>query len=173
MTPRGSTWLRSGHRYHSRIGPDSTDPVTIFRAGDEDASNEGPGIPCVHLAPVSRSIVRVFDADKNDRGTIRSEGFRPLGRYVMRRNTELIWVLSVGSIVRKRHTFCPVVGDRWTFDSPFFWWQQLAGSVDGTPRLVGEVGPTKRVWLMTIEAGFDAPDVLAAIAFMHRKWWRW
>ena len=170
--PRGPTWLSDGHRYYSQIGPESTDPVRVFSAGDEEVSNEKPGTLCVHLEPASR-FVRVFDADRQDRGIIRSEGLRPLGRYVMRLNTEVVWVLSVSSIVRKRHTLWAAVGDRWTFDTPFFWWQQLAGSVAGTPRLLGEVGPTKRLWFMIIEAGRDTPDVLAAVAFMHRKWWRW
>jgi len=160
--PRGPTWPGGWHRYYSQIGPGSTDPVTIFRAGDEVVSNEKPGTPCVHLEQASRSV-RVFDADKQDRGIIRSEGLRPLGRYVMRLDTEVVWVLSVRSIVRKRHTLCPVVGDQWTFDTPFFWWQQLAGSVAGTPRLLGRVGPTKRLWFMMIEAGHDTPHVLAAV----------
>ena len=137
--PDGPTWLRSGHRYLSQIGPESTDPVTVFSAGDEVVSNEKPGTACVHLEPGSR-FVRVLDGDKNNRGIIRSEGLRPLGRYVMRLGTEVVWVLSVRSVVRKRHMLCPVVGDQWTFDTPFFWWQQLAGSVSGTPRLLGKGG---------------------------------
>lgn len=169
MTP---TWLGGGRRYYSQIGPESTDPVTMFSADDEDVSSEKPGTPCLHLEPASR-FVRVLDADHRDRGMIRSEGPGPLGRYVMRLNTEVVWVLSVRSIVRKHHTLCPVVGDQWTLDTPFFWRQQLAGSVSGTPRLLGRVGPTKRLWFMMVEAGHDTPDVLAAVAFMHRQWWRW
>jgi hypothetical protein len=91
----------------------------------------------------------------------------------MRRDAELVWVLTVRSVVRRRHTLCPVGGDEWTFDTPFFWWQQLAGSLGGTLRLLGRVGPTKRLWFMVIEPGSDTPEVLAAVAFMHRKWWRW
>jgi hypothetical protein len=165
-------WLSSGHRYYSQIGPESADPVTVFSAGHEEVSSERPGTPCVYLQPGPR-FVRVLDGDKNNRGMIRSEGLRALGRYVMRRDAEVVWVLTVRSVVRKRHTLCPVVGDDWTFDTPFFWWQQPAGSVSGSPRLIGRVGPTKRLWFMMIEPGRDTPDVLAAVAFVHRKWWRW
>jgi hypothetical protein len=168
----GPTWQDSGRRYYSQIGRESTDPVTVFSAGDKDVSNDKPGTPVVHLEPGS-GFVRVLDADKKERGTIRSEGLMPLGRHAMRLGTEVLWVLSVRSAVRKHHTLRPMVGDPWTFDTPFFWWQQLTGSVSGTPKLVGAVGPTKRLWFMTIEAGRDTPDLLAAVAFMHRKWWRW
>lgn len=170
--PERPAWLSSGHRYYSQIGPELADPVTVFSAGNEDVSNEKPGTPCVHLVPGSR-VVRVLDADKRERGIIRSEGLMPPGRFVMRLSTEVLWVLSVRSVVRKRHTFCPAAGGQWTFDTPFFWRQQLSGSVGGTPRLLGTVGPTKRLWFMMIEAGRDTPEVLAAVAFMHRKWWRW
>lgn len=171
-TRGGPTWLSSGRRYYSKVGLESNDPVTVFSTGDEDVSHEKPGTPCVYLEPDSR-LVHVLDTDKKERGTIRSDGLMPLGRHVMCQGTEVLWVLSVRSVVRKRHTLCPVVGDQWTFNTPFFWWQQLSGSVSGTPRLLGTVGPTKRLWFMMIEAGRDTPDVLAAVAFMHRKWWRW
>ena len=121
--PDGPTWLRSGHRYYSQIGPESTDPVTVFSAGDEDVSSEKPGTPCVHLEPGFR-VVRVLEADRQERGVIRAEGLLSLGRYVMRQGGEVVWVLSVRSVVRKHHALCPVVGDQWTFATPFFWWQQ-------------------------------------------------
>jgi len=171
-TRGGPTWLSSGRRYYSKVGLESNDPVTVFSTGDEDVSHEKPGTPCVYLEPGSR-LVHVLDTDQKERGTIRSDGLMPLGRHVMCQGTEVLWGLSVRSVVRKRHTLCPVVGDQWTFNTPFFWWQQLSGSVSGTPRLLGTVGPTKRLWFMMIEAGRDTPDVLAAVAFMHRKWWRW
>jgi len=169
--PRGPTWLSDGHRYYSQIGPESTDPVRVFSAGDEEVSNEKPGTLCVHLEPASR-FVRVFDADRQDRGIIRSEGLRPLGRYVMRLNTEVVWVLSVRSIVRKRHTLWPAVGDRWTFDTPFFWWQYVAGTVDGRPSLAGKIGPATMFWGWGVEPDRVSFDVLAAVAFLHWKWWR-
>lgn len=38
-------------------------------------------------------------------------------------------------------------GETWTFDTPFYWWQHLTGSLTGAPRLIGHVGPSKRIWL--------------------------
>lgn len=170
--PGRAAWPDSGHRYYSQIGPGSTQPVTIFSAPDEEVSHQRPGTPCVHLEPGFR-LVQVLDSDRKERGVIRSEGFMPLGRHVMRAGSEVLWVLSVRSVVRAHHTLRPAAGDQWMFDTPFFWWQQLSGSVSGTPKLFGRVGPTKRLWFMTIEAGYDTPDVLAAVACMHREWWRW
>ena len=91
----------------------------------------------------------------------------------MRRNGDPVWKLTVRSIVRNHHEFEPAVGVKWTFDTPFFWWQHLKGTADGVPRLLGEVGPTMRFWFMLVEPGRDTSDLLAAVAFMHRKWWRW
>ena len=148
----------------------------MFDAGNEEVGNEKPGMPCVHLEAGS-GFVLVLDGDRKNRGTIRSEGLRPgfraLGRYVMRLDAEVVWVLTVRSVVRKRHALWSAAGDQWTFHTPFFWWQQLTGSVSGTPSLVGRVGPTKRLWFMMIEPGRDRRELLAAVAFMHRTWWRW
>ena len=95
-------------------------------------------------------------------------------RYAMRRNGELVWKLSVRSMVRKHHTLELANGNSWRFDTPFFWWQSLTGTTWGVPRLLGGlVLPTKRVWALWIEPGQDTFDVLAAVAFMHRQWWRW
>ena len=97
----------------------------------------------------------------------------PLVKYVMRVKNEIVWTLSVRSVVRKHHALEQVDGGQWTFNTPFFWWQHLSGTLGGTPKLLGRVGPTKRVWFVKIEPGRDTPDLLAAIAFMHRNWWRW
>jgi hypothetical protein len=92
----------------------------------------------------------------------------------MRQNGELVWVFSVRSIVRNRHALELANGDSWTFDTPFFWWQNLTGTAFGAPRLLGGLFvPTKRVWAMWIDPGRDTFDLLAAVAFMHRQYWRW
>ena len=85
--PRGPTWLSDGHRYYSQIGPESTDPVRVFSAGDEEVSNEKPGTLCVHLEPASR-FVRVFDADTHIRPS--AESIRPyLSSKVLERIPDL------------------------------------------------------------------------------------
>jgi hypothetical protein len=66
-----------------------------------------------------------------------------------------------------------VDGQVWMFDTSFFWWQHLTGSIGGHEGLVGLVGPTKRHWGFFVEPERDTLDLLTALAFMHWKWWRW
>ena len=61
----------------------------------------------------------------------------------------------------------------WRFETPFFWWQHLSGSVAGDETLVGRVGPTKRHWGFVIKSEHDNIELLTAVAFLHWKWWRW
>jgi hypothetical protein len=91
----------------------------------------------------------------------------------MRRDGVPAWTLTTRSIVRKRHALESTTGEAWTFDTPFYWWQHLTGTSGGVPRLLGQVGPTKRLWFMWVEPGRDTQDILAAVAFLHRTWWRW
>jgi hypothetical protein len=79
-------------------------------------------------------------------------------------------MLSVRSLLRKRHALELAHGNRRTFDAPFFWWQHLSGTALGVPRLLGGLGPTWRIWTMAIEPGRDTIALLAAVAFMHRQW---
>jgi hypothetical protein len=171
-------WLDEAHWYYSAIGgEESADSVSVFDASDlDEANNDSPGTLCLRLEArfLSSPRVRVLDADGREQGIIRSEGLVPCVRYAMRRNGELAWKLSVRSIVRKRHVLELANGDSWTFDTPFFWWQNLTGTAFGAPRLFGGlVVPTKRVWAIWIEPGRDTCDLLAAVAFLHRQYWHW
>ncbi len=170
-------WLDDARWYYSEIGGESADPVSVFDAsGRVEMSSESPGTLCLRLEPRLDwpPRVRVLDAGGREQGIIHSEGLVPGLRYAMRRNYEIVWILSVRSIVRKRHALELSNGDSRTFDTPFFWWQNLTGTASGAPRLFGGlVVPTKRVWAMWIEPGRDTLDLPAAIAFMHRQYWRW
>ncbi len=158
-------------------GEDSADPVSVFDAGDrKEISSDSPGTLCLRLEPRSifSSRVRVLDPCGREQGMIGAEGLLPGMRYAMRRNGELVWMLSVRSIVRNRHSLVLANGDSWTFDTPFFWWQNLTGAASGAPRLLGGlVVSTKTVWVMYIEPGRDTSDLLAAVAFLHRQYWHW
>ena len=169
-------WLDGARWYYSEIGgEESADPVSVFDAsGLDEVNGESPGTLCLQFGgSVSLSPrVRVLDASGHEQGIIRSEGLVPCVRYVMRRNGELVWKLSVRSIVRKRHVLELANGDSWTFDTPFFWWQNLTGTAFAAPRLFGGlVVPTKKVWALWIEPGRDTFDLLAAVAFLHRQYW--
>ena len=112
----------------------------------------------------------MLDAGGRVEGTIDREGLVPGVRYAMRRDGQLVWMLSVQSLVRKRHALELAHGDPWTFQTPFFWWQHLTGTALGVPRLLGGLGPGGWIWTMAIEPGRDTIELLAAVAFMHRQW---
>ena len=144
----------------------------MFIPPDGDVTSENPGTLRLRLRPVGRSL-QVLDHQGNNQGVISSEGLVRGNRYVMRRDEKPVWILSVRSVVRKRHQLLLADGEAWTFDTPFYWWQHLIGSVAGAPGLIGSVGPSKRFWLFDIEPGRETHDLLAAVALLHRNWWRW
>ncbi len=170
-------WMDHARWYYSEIGgEESADPVCVFDASDrEEVNRESPGTLFLQLEPryLASPRVRVLDAGGREQGFIRSEGLLPCLRYAMRRDGELVWMLSGRSIVRKRHVLVLANGDSWTFHTPFFWWQNLSGTTSGALGLFGGNGPTKRYWLVWIEPGKDSFDLLAAVAFLHRQYWHW
>lgn len=169
-------WLDDARLYTSMIGEEPTEPVSVLKSDvGEGVSSDSPGMLCLRLEPRSRFSprVRVFDAGGCEEGVIRSEGIVPGVRYVMRRDGDPVWTLSVQSIVRKRHSLVMANGDGWLFETPFFWWQHLTGTSRGATRLLGGIGPSWTIWLVWIEPGRDTRDILAAIAFLHRQWCRW
>jgi len=164
-------WLSRARCYYSRIGPDSSDPVTIFAVGEnEEASETKPGTPVLRLQP-ERRFIRVLDSQGHDEGTVHTRV--PGVSYVMRRDDIPVWRLSVRSVVRKRHALSFEDGAKWMFDTPFFWWQHLSGRTAAGPHLLGRVGPRKWLWFFWIEPGEDTPALLAAVAVQHRNWWHW
>ena len=165
-------WLSDARVFYSRIDEGSTDPVSVFIPPDGDVTSENPGTLRLRLQPVGRSL-QVLDHQGNTEGVIRSEGLVRGIRYVMWRDENRVWSLSVRSVVRKRHNLRLTDGETWTFDTPFYWWQQLTGSLASAPTLIGHVGPSKRLWLFEVEPGRETHDLLAAVALLHRNWWRW
>lgn len=147
--------------------------ITVLSAADDEAvGDDKSGTPVVRLQPSFRST-RVVDPAGNERGVIRSEGIVPGLRFVMRRNGSAVWTSTVRSVVRKRHRLQMADGELWTFDTPFYWWQHLTGTVGDRQTLVGLVGPRPTQWGFAVEPGLDSLDLLASVAFMHWKWWRW
>jgi hypothetical protein len=168
-------WSDDARWYYSQFGPESALPVSVFDAtGLDEVNSESPGTLCLRLEPRSHFSprARVLDASGREGGIIRSEGLVPGVRYAMRRSGELVWRLSVRSIVRKHHALELANGESWTFDTPFFWWQHLTGAALGAPRLFGGIGPLWWIWTMYIEPGRDSFELLAAVAFLHRQWAR-
>ena len=138
------SWLNDASGwYYSRIDWRPRDLVSVFAAADgQKVVDDEPGTTVLHLEPRFRSV-RLLDAEHRERGIIRAEGLVP-GRFVLRRDGNPVWVLRVRSFVRKRHRLELVGTDAWMFDTPFFWWQHLRGSVSGFPTLLGHVRKEKR-----------------------------
>jgi hypothetical protein len=146
-------WLDDARWYYSQIGAERAQPVSVFDAtGRDEVNSESPGTLCLRMEPRFRYSprLRVLDAGGREEGIFRSEGLVPGVRYAMRRNGEPVWTLSVRSIVRKRHALQLANGDSWTFDTPFFWWQNLTGTALGVPKLVGGYCPEMSIWEMWI-----------------------
>ena len=165
-------WCDDARVFYSRIDKGRDDPVSVFIPPGGDVTDENPGTLRLRLHPSGRALDVLDHRGCND-GVIRSEGLVRGVCFVMRRNDGPVWRLSVRSVVRKRHELRFTSGEVWMFDTPFYWWQGLTGTLAGAPRLIGHVGPRKTFWLFGVEAGHDADDVLAAVAVLHRNWWRW
>jgi hypothetical protein len=170
---RRPAWLDDARWYYSLIEERSAQPVSVFDATDcDEVTSESPGTLFLRLEPRWRYSprLRVLDAGGREEGTIDRDGLVPGVRYAMRRDGRLVWMLSVRSLVRRRHALELAHGDPWTFDTPFFWWQHLTGTALGDPKLLGGLGQGGWIWTMAIEPGRDTIELLAAVAFMHRQW---
>lgn len=166
-------WWDDARRYYSRIEDGRAQPVSVFDWTDlDEVSDESPGTLRLRLEPRYRYSprLRVLDAEGRERGTIGREGLLPGLRYALRQDGQLVWTLSVRSIVRKRHVLKLADGEPWTIDTPFFWWQHLTGTTLGVPALVGGLGPSLSIWIMSIEPSKDTLELLSAVAFLHRQW---
>ncbi|WP_197447031.1 hypothetical protein [Tautonia plasticadhaerens] len=168
------SWFGNACHYISVIRDEVPERVHVY-AADEDTEirYDPPERPCLVLESRSRrsSRVRVQGPGGSEDGAIAPEGFLPGVRYVMRRDSGPVWTLSVRSLLRKRHALELAGGEAWVFDTPFFWKLRVTGTVRGSPDLLGCVGPTMRCWLFAIEPSRDSPDLLAAIAYLHQRWW--
>jgi hypothetical protein len=80
--------------------------------------------------------------------------------------------MSTRSPVMGRHALEFSGAGTWDVRTPFFWWMNIVCRESGKTHALGQVGPRKGLWLLWIEPGRDDHDVLSALAFMHRRWWR-
>lgn len=165
-------WWPDAHWYYSRIEHRPAGTVNVLSPADGEVSATNPGTLILRLEARTR-VTRIVHANGREGGVIQSNGWMPGFRFVLCREESVPWVLSVRSMLRKRHRLEVTGGDVWTFDTPFFWWQHLTGTVRGRSSLIGRVGPSKALWGWAVEPERDTVDILAAVAFMHWKWWHW
>ena len=162
-------WMEGASRYYSRI-EGRRDSVRLMRAPDAgDASDENPGTLCWQLVAGFREVL-VRDAAGNEAGVIQPRR-RRFG-YTMHRGGVPVWTVSSRSLVMRQHGLTFSAGSAWDVRTPFFWWMHIVASHDGATHVIGQVGPSKKLWFLWVEPGSDRPDLLSALAFMHRRWWR-
>lgn len=158
-------WMDRAARYYSMIETDSGDSVRLMG----DATEKTPGTLRLRLVAAFRRV-RVLDAADQEIGQIRP---RPPGLgFTMRRGGSSVWTVSSRSLVMRRHALTFSNGDRWNVLTPFYWWMNIVAKHGGATHVLGQVGPVKRFWFLWVEPGRDDHDLLAALAFMHRRWWR-
>jgi hypothetical protein len=163
-------WMGISARYYSRIDEGWGDPVRVHHFPEVgDASDQNPGDLWLRLVPRFREVA-VVDAGGREDAVIRPR-FPGLG-YTMFRAGLPAWTVSTRSVVMRRHALSFASGEAWDVRTPFFWWMNVVCNHNGETPAVGQVGPSKRFWLLWIGAGKDHRDHLAALAFMHRRWWR-
>ncbi len=158
-------WMDRAARYYSMIEDDRRDSVRLMG----DATEKTPGTLRLRLVAAFRRV-RVLDAAGQEIGLIRP---RPPGLgFTMRRGGSSVWTVSSRSLVMRRHALTFSNGDRWNVHTPFYWWRNIVAKHGGATHVLGQVGHIKRFWLLWVEPGRDDHDLLAALAFMHRRWWR-
>ncbi len=158
-------WMDRAARYYSMIEDDRRDSVRLMG----DATEKTPGTLRLRLVAAFRRV-RVLDAAGQEIGLIRP---RPPGLgFTMRRGGSSVWTVSSRSLVMRRHALTFSNGDRWNVHTPFYWWRNIVAEHGGATHVLGQVGHIKRFWLLWVEPGRDDHDLLAALAFMHRRWWR-
>ena len=163
-------WMDSASRYYSKIDGDSSDSVLVMKPPDEgDVSDKNPGTLCLRLAPAFREV-RVLDASGEEEGLIRPS--TPGLGYAMSRSGRSVWTLSTRSAVMKRHALTFSGDDTWDVRTPFFWWMNILCTRNGATHALGQVGPRKWLWFLWLAPCNDNHDVLSALAFLHRRWWR-
>ncbi len=163
-------WANDAEVYYSRIEMGRGDSVRVMKWPETGVpSEENPGKPYLRLAASFRQV-RVLAANDTEHGVIRPRA--PGFGYAMRRSGELVWVLSNRSLVLRRHALSFASDGQWDVRTPFYWWLNVVCSENGALHVLGRVGPTKRFWQLWIQPGYDRVDVLAALAFLHRRWWR-
>jgi hypothetical protein len=163
-------WVNDAEAYYSRIEAGPGDSVRVMRFPEVGkASEENLGTLCLRLAASFRQV-RVVGVNSTEYGVIRPRG--PGFGYAMRRSGELIWTLSNRSLALRRHALSFASDGQWDVRTPFYWWLNVVCCGARGTHALGRVGHTKRLWLLWIQPGYDRVDVLAALAFLHRRWWR-
>jgi len=167
---REPSWWNRGTQYYSIVRFDRRDSVEVYLPpSGGQLTNDSPGSLRLHLEASSKAM-QVLDGGEQELGHI--DVNVPKLVYTMRCEERFIWKLSVRSLVLRRHTVQFAADGRWLFYTPFFWWQSVLGVENDGPKVIGRVGPTKRIWLFRVAPESDQVPLLSLVAMLHRNWWR-
>jgi len=109
----------------------------------------------------------VYDPDKRERFRVKRVRRLPTARFVMTENGQPICTIGQRSILLNRYRLDFTSSEKWTFHMPLFTiyfkgWSQTGDKV--FVRL-----ETHNTWFLQIDEGRDSPQLLAALAFIHRE----
>ena len=109
----------------------------------------------------------VYDADKRERFRVKRVRRLPMARFVMIENGQPICTISQRSVLLNRYRLDFASGEKWTFHMPLFT-VYFKGQSDTGGKVFVRV-ETHNTWFMQIDEGQDSPQLLAALAFIHRE----
>ena len=163
-------WVDKAEAYYSKAEFGGRQSVCVMKFPETgEASETNPGTLRIRLAASFRRV-DVLGADGVAQGFIRPRG--PGIGYAMHRSGEQVWALSNRSAVLRRHALSFRHNGVWDVLTPFFWWMNVVCSENGTTHVLGKVGHSTSLWQLWIQPGYDHVDTLAALAFIHLRWWR-
>jgi hypothetical protein len=156
-------WIAHAREYCSRIDRGSATNVRVFRRSETT--------PCLVLKRESARAISVFDRVDHQTGLIRTERRFLLPKYALYQDSTTVWTLSVRSIFSNRHTLEVAKDTTWNVRTPFFS-TRLEGDAEDGSRVLGRMGQRVSEVRWLIEPDRDSEPFLAALAFMHRQWYR-
>ena len=156
-------WIAHAREYCSRIDHGSATNVRVFRRGETTL--------CLVLKRESARAIALLDAVDHQTGLIRTEQRFLLPKYALYQDSIIVWTLCVRSIFRNRHTLELAKNTTWNVRTPFFSTHFEGDAQDGS-RVLGRVGQRVSEWLRLVHPDRDSEPFLAALAFMHRQWYR-
>ena len=166
--------IARGARFYSIIDWKSPDPGTIFDASTEaelwryTIHSQWPRVFPLSLIFKPDFIVRSPTGQEAAR--IHHLGGIP-PRFAIIQSGQTVGKIIYRNVLRTRSTLEFAGGPTWNFRQPLFT-IFFYGDSDAGQQLWIMVGPSKRQWNMLLPPGTEDVYLPAALAFLHREYWR-
>lgn len=109
----------------------------------------------------------VYDSEKRERFRVKRVRRLPMARFIMTEDGQPICTISQRSFLLNRYRLDFTSGEKWTFSMPLFTIRFKGWSEAGDKVFVRL--ETHNSWLLQIDEGRDSPQLMAALAFIHRE----